>query len=114
MKSVIAVSLLAALASAYPGELIRKRALAPREGCPREVIDGQFESPRWITQVSRSEPDRVFGKQDHGVFTPNDIATIFAFDIPIERADANCTLEFIFPSKAELTTSNFGYQGGGK
>ena len=114
MKSVAAVAILAGLAAAYPGELIRKRALEPREGCPRDLTPGQFEFPHYITQISRSEPDKKFGPQLNGVFTANDIASIFSFDVPVERSDANCTLEFIFPAKAQLKTSNFEYQGGGE
>ncbi|KIV90425.1 hypothetical protein PV10_07734 [Exophiala mesophila] len=113
MKSVAAVAILAGLAAAYPGELIRKRALEPREGCPRDLTPGQFEFPHYITQISKSEPDKKFGPQLNGVFTPNDIASIFSFDVPVERSDANCTLEFIFPAKAQLQTSNFEYEGGG-
>lgn len=114
MKSVAAVAMLAGLAAAYPGEILRKRALEPREGCPRDLTPGQFEFPHYITQISKSEPDKKFGPQLNGVFTPNDIASIFSFDVPIERSDANCTLEFIFPAKAQLKTSNFDYQGGGE
>merc|ERR1712000_566096 len=53
------------------------------------------------------------GPQFNGVFTPNDIGSIFSFDVPASRADANCTLEFIFPLKSQLKTSNFEYEGGG-
>lgn len=114
MKSVAAIAILAGIATAFPGEVLKKRALKPREGCPRELTPGQFEFPHYITQISRSQPDKAFGPQFNGVFTPNDIESIFSFDVPASRADANCTLEFIFPQKSQLKTSNFDYEGGGK
>jgi hypothetical protein len=98
MKSISAIVLLAGFAAAYPGEVLRKRALAPREGCPGTLTTGQYEYPHYITQISKSQPDKAFGPQLNGVFTPNDIASIFSFDVPAERADANCTLEFFFVS----------------
>ena len=113
MKSIAAIGLLASLASAYPGQVLRKRALDPRDGCPRELEAGQFEFPHYITQISKSQPDKAFGPQYNGAFTPNDISSIFSFDVPAERADANCTLEFIFPANSQLKTSNFDYSGGG-
>lgn len=114
MKSVAAFAMLAGLVAAYPGEVLRKRALTERDsGCPRDLTPGQFEFPHYITQISKNEPDKSFGPQYNGVFTPNDIASIFSFDVPADRADANCTLEFIFPLKSQLKTSNFDYEGGG-
>jgi len=116
MKSFAAVAILAAAAgvvSAYPGEVLRKRALSERDACPRNLTAGQYEFPHYITQISKSEPDKAFGPQYNGVFTPNDIASIFSFDVPASRADANCTLEFIFPTLSQLKTSTFEFQGGG-
>ncbi|KAK5275434.1 hypothetical protein LTR40_013040, partial [Exophiala xenobiotica] len=114
MKSFTALAMFAGLVAAYPGEVLRKRALSERDSaCPRELEAGQFEFPHYITQISKSEPDKSFGPQYNGVFTPNDIASIFSFDVPASRADANCTLEFIFPLKSQLKTSNFEYEGGG-
>jgi len=118
MKSFATLALLASTALAYPGEVLRKRALTEKDldartGCPRELPAGNFEFPHYITQISKSQPDKSFGPQYNGVFTPNDISSIFSFDIPASRADANCTLEFLFPKKAQLTTSNFDYSGGG-
>jgi hypothetical protein len=107
------VNFLATLATAYPGQILRKQALTPGDGCPRFLEPGQFEFPHYITQISKFQPDKSFGAQFNGVFTPNDIASIFSFDIPASRADANCTLEFIFPAQNLLKTSSFNYNGGG-
>lgn len=125
-NSIIAsLSLFAGSALAAPFDLVSKRPLAshewvrsssplnPRANCPALLPAGEFEFPHYITQISASQPDKAFGNQYNGVFTPNDISSIFSFDIPASRADANCTLEFIFPKLEDLKTSTFTYSGGG-
>ncbi|KAI0596017.1 hypothetical protein F4775DRAFT_594808 [Biscogniauxia sp. FL1348] len=67
------------------------------DGCPANLTEGQYELPHYMTQVSQSEPNLAFGPQYNGTSTPNNVSTVFSFDIPASRADANCTLEFIFP-----------------
>lgn len=127
MKSftVASLSLLATSAFAAPFDIVSKRPLAshewtrsssplnPRANCPALLPAGEFEFPHYITQISASQPDKAFGPQYNGVFTPNDISSIFSFDIPASRTDANCTLEFIFPKLEDLKTSSFSYSGGG-
>jgi len=118
MKVFAALAVLAGVVSAYPGEVLRKRAITerdinPRTGCIHDLPAGQFEFPHYITQISQSQPDKAFGPQYNGVFTPNDISSIFSFDIPASRVDANCTLEFIFPLLSQLSTSTFEYSGAG-
>lgn len=118
MLSLAPFVALLSLAAAAPYELISKRALTerdinPRTGCPGELTAGQFEFPHYITQISKSQPDKSFGPQYNGVFTPNDLATIFSFDVPASRSDANCTMEFLFPAQNQLRTSSFSYSGGG-
>ncbi|KAI1645227.1 ubiquitin 3 binding protein But2 C-terminal domain-containing protein [Daldinia loculata] len=105
---------------ATPFRLISKRLLGDHQwipnknnGCPAYLEDGEFESPSYITQVSQWEPDRAFGPQRIGLITPNDISSIFNFDIPESRADANCTLEFLFPRRNQLSSSSFIYEGDG-
>ncbi|EFX03314.1 GPI anchored cell wall protein [Grosmannia clavigera kw1407] len=109
---------LAGIVAAYPGELLSKRALTPRDidprtDCPSYLTEGEFEFPHYITQISKSDPDRAFGPQYFGVFTPNDVGSIFSFDIPASRSDANCTLEFLFPEQSQLKTSSYSISGGG-
>ncbi|KAI1413355.1 ubiquitin 3 binding protein But2 C-terminal domain-containing protein [Hypoxylon sp. FL1857] len=105
---------------AAPFELVSKRRLADHEwtrntstGCPAYLQEGQYEFPHYITHISRSEPDRAVGPQFNGLITPNDVSSIFSFDIPAERANANCTLEFLFPRQDQLKTSSFKYEGAG-
>ncbi|KAJ3571086.1 hypothetical protein NPX13_g5501 [Xylaria arbuscula] len=114
------VPLLISTALAAPYELISKRELKDHEwtlskktGCPAYLEAGQFEYPHYITHISAKHPDKAYGPQYNGVFTPNDISTIFSFDIPASRVDANCTLEFLFPKKNQLHTSSYKYKGDG-
>lgn len=114
----IGVLALASLPLASPFRLISSRRLTsgdinPRTGCPGTLTPGAFEFPHYITQISAAEPDRAFGPSYSGVFTPNDVSSIFSFDIPASRADATCTLEFLFPALDQLKTSSFSYSGGG-
>lgn len=106
--------------AAAPWSLLHKRVLGEnewsrnkRDGCPAYLTPGQFESPHYITQVSKVNPDKAYGLQYNGVFTADDIGSIFSFDIPASRTDANCTLEFLFPKQSQLTTSSYTYSGGG-
>lgn len=113
------------VALSSPFELLSKRPIAPHEwarsassnqpraNCPALLTTGEFEFPHYITQISASEPDTAYGPQYSGVFTPNDISTLFSFDIPASRADANCTLEFIFPNQEDLITTGYNISGGG-
>jgi len=120
MKNILALSLFVASGLASPFELISKRPLPRQESditsrgdCPRYLPEGEYEFPHYITQVSASEPDKAYGPQFNGVFTPNDVSSIFSFDIPESRTDWNCTLEFLFPHKSQLKTSSYSYSGAG-
>lgn len=120
LKTLTSLFLLAAPALAAPWELISKRPLqrnewAPskRDGCPGYLTEGEYEFPHYITQISAANPDTAYGAQYDGVFTPNDVSSIFSFDIPASRSSYNCTLEFLFPDQADLKTSSYSYSGGG-
>ncbi|KAI1189464.1 GPI anchored cell wall protein [Nemania serpens] len=120
MKYATLIPFLLSVVTAAPYELISKRELVDHEwglskktGCPAYLQAGQFEFPHYVTQISAKNPNKAFGPQFNGVFTPNDISTIFSFDIPASRQDANCTLEFLFPRPEQLSTSSFTYKGEG-
>lgn len=120
MHPTTLLPLLLGLTLGAPYELISKRVLAADEwtrdyatGCPTTLTPGEFEYPHYITQISARHPNKAFGPTYGGLFTPNDIATVFSFDIPASRADANCTLEFLFPRREQLRTSSFAYEGAG-
>lgn len=107
----------------YPTYQVRRRPLQDHEwapspraaGCPAYLTAGQYEFPHYITQISASQPDRAFGPSLAGRFTPRDVSSIFAFDIPAGRADANCSLVFLFPRRDQLPPSSrfFTYSGPG-
>jgi hypothetical protein len=114
---LLVIILLVEACSAYPGRLLHTRALTlndldPRTGCPRYLTANEFEFPHYITHISKSQPDKAFGPQLNGAFTPNDIASIFSFDIPASRANANCTLEFLLPTQEQLGAT-YTYSGPG-
>lgn len=119
MKYLFTIAALASAAVAAPWQLINKRELKDGDwtrrddGCPGTLTTGQFEFPHWITHVSKANPDKAYGLSYNGLFTPNDIGTIFSFDVPASRADANCTLEFLFPKQSQLRTSSYTYSGPG-
>ncbi|KAI1634315.1 ubiquitin 3 binding protein But2 C-terminal domain-containing protein [Biscogniauxia mediterranea] len=120
MYSLFMLSAVVSTVVAAPFELVAKRPLDnhqwtrnKRDGCPAYLTEGQHEFPHYMTQVSQSEPNLAFGPQYNGIFTPNDVSTVFSFDIPASRANANCTLEFIFPHQDQLKTSSFEYEGPG-
>lgn len=116
--TTLVTSALVGLAAAHPWNIIAKRELTEKDidertQCPRQLTKGQFISPDYITWVSKKQPNKAFGPKYDGKFTPHDIGSIFSFDVPASRADANCTLEFIFPRKQKLKTSTFTYSGNG-
>ncbi|KAI1086479.1 ubiquitin 3 binding protein But2 C-terminal domain-containing protein [Rostrohypoxylon terebratum] len=108
---------------ATPFQLISKRALgdhkwisdkkAGNDTCPGYLEPGQFEFPHYITQISAKQPSRAFGPQYRGRVTPGDISSIISFDVPQDRANDNCTLEFLFPTQDQLKTSYYKYSGPG-
>ncbi|KAI0389480.1 GPI anchored cell wall protein [Xylariaceae sp. FL0594] len=104
----------------YSPRLISKRSLSstdwkrdPTTGCPGYLTPGEYEFPHYITQISSRFPSRVYGPSYTTVFTPNDISAIFSFDVPADRSEYNCTLEFLFPLQSQLRTSSFEYSGAG-
>lgn len=121
MGAAVHFLLLCALAAASVfGALVRRRPLLDhewqpnkRDGCPGYLTEGEYVAPHYITHISQQQPDKAFGPQCYGLFTPNDVSSIFAFNIPADRADANCTLEFLFPQTHQLLSSSFTYSGGG-
>lgn len=102
MRSLLYLSIFLSTVGAAPFELLSKRALADHEwtrgkdGCPAYLKKGEFESPSYIARISQCKPNKAFGSQTKALITPNDISSIISFDVPKSRADANCTLEFLF------------------
>ncbi|KAI2603232.1 ubiquitin 3 binding protein But2 C-terminal domain-containing protein [Hypoxylon fragiforme] len=120
MYTLLYLAVLFSTATAAPFELISKRPLHDNQwkrdsttNCPAYLPDGEYEFPHYITWISQQQPDRAFGSQYEGRVTPGDISSIFSFDVPASRADANCTLEFLFPRQDQLSSSSFTYEGPG-
>lgn len=119
MRSLLYLSIFLSTVGAAPFELLSKRALADHEwtrgkdGCPAYLKKGEFESPSYIARISQCKPNKAFGSQTKALITPNDISSIISFDVPKSRADANCTLEFLFPRQNQLKGSKYKYGGHG-
>ncbi|KAI1443147.1 ubiquitin 3 binding protein But2 C-terminal domain-containing protein [Annulohypoxylon stygium] len=117
MRFLLSFAVTLGVVGATPFELISKRALGNKragdDACPGYLQPGQFEFPHYITQISAKQPDRAFGQQYNASVTPGDISALFALDVPKDRADANCTLEFLFPTQDQLKTSYYNYSGPG-
>lgn len=126
-STVLSFSILPSITTAtytvlpYPPQQVRRRPLQDHEwapspraaGCPAYLEADAYEFPHYITQISAAQPDRAFGPSLAGRFTPGDVASIFAFDIPAGRADANCSLVFLFPRQEQLASSRYTYDGPG-
>ena len=120
--SSLTLLLLLTIATAAPYEATPRRLHEPDDwtqkhhgdDCPRYLEEGEFEPPHYMTRVSARHPGRVYGRQYVGAFTAGDVSTVFRFDVPASRADADCAVEFLFPHREQITaTSWFSYDGQG-
>ncbi|PYI03741.1 hypothetical protein BO78DRAFT_409650 [Aspergillus sclerotiicarbonarius CBS 121057] len=80
--------------------------------CPTD-LSGDYEYPHLIIPVNSSTPDTAYGTQYFGTVSST-VSTIFNFDIPSSDSGKTCSLIFLFPTKAELETSDYTFSGDGK
>lgn len=101
------------LCRASPINLIS--TLDPRDPntCPLYLPKNDYESPHLIVPVSRISPHASMGNTYSPTMSPNDIATIFNFDIPTSRSEQTCSLFFTFPTQSQLVTSSYSFAGPG-
>jgi hypothetical protein len=83
----------------------------PPPGCPTN-LGGPFEFPHLIIPIDSSNPTKAPGTSFFGEVTST-ISSIFNFDIPAADSGKTCSLVFLFPTQAELTTSSFTFSGNG-
>jgi Ubiquitin 3 binding protein But2 C-terminal domain len=79
--------------------------------CPTN-LNGPYEYPHLIIPVDSSKPDTPAGTSGNGIVTST-ISSIFNFDIPASDAGKTCSLIFLFPNQAQLTTSSYTFSGNG-
>ncbi|KAL1632511.1 hypothetical protein SLS56_003590 [Neofusicoccum ribis] len=68
--------------------------------------------PHLIVPVNKNKPDHAPGTSLFGTCSKTTV-TYFNFDIPAHYQGKQCTLQFMFPQKSQLETSNFNLQGSG-
>ena len=86
--------------------------LEKRLACPRDLpAAGSFEYPHLVLPISKSNAASTYPNTYFPNITPNDIATVFNFDIL--GNGQNCELGFYFPRPDQLTTSSFTFSGPG-
>ena len=106
MKSLLLLSIITAMTAMPTPETV----LSKRDACPRDLpAPPGFEFPHLIVPVSKDHPEEVFPNTFFPVITPNDLGTVFNFDILHD--DRICELGFYFPKQEQLTTSSFTYSG---
>jgi hypothetical protein len=79
-------------------------------GCPKDLpaLPG-FEFPHLIVPISKAHPDAANPNTYFPVISPDDLATVFNFDIL--NGDQTCELGFYFPYQDQLETSSFTFNG---
>lgn len=75
-------------------------------------LSGAYEYPHLIVPVSSKTPGTAAGTSYNGV-VDSTTSSIFNFDIPTSDAGKTCSLIFLFPTQAQLTTSSFTFSGNG-
>lgn len=86
--------------------------LDTRAICPKDLPGaGEFEFPHLVIPISKSNPDTTYPNTYFPNITPNDVATIFNFDV--QGNGQICELGFYFPRQDQLDTSSFTLSGPG-
>lgn len=102
-----AITCLAGAALAMPAH---PALLQRQSGCPKDLPPAPgFEFPHLILPVSKAHPDVPGTNSYFPNITPNDLATVFNFDVL--HGDRHCELGFYFPRQDQLETSSFTFNG---
>lgn len=109
MKFLVLLSLLQ-IGMAMPK--VANADIVDQHNCPKALpaLPG-FEFPHLIVPVSKAHPDVANPNTFSPSITPDDLATIFNFDIL--HGDQSCELGFYFPRQDQLETSSFTFSGPG-
>ncbi|KAH6699065.1 GPI anchored cell wall protein [Leptodontidium sp. MPI-SDFR-AT-0119] len=83
----------------------------PPSGCLAN-LNGQWEFPHLIVPIDYTTPNIPAGTSYFGEVSST-ISSIYNFDIPASDAGKTCSLIFLFPTQAQLTTSSFTFSGNG-
>jgi len=83
----------------------------PPPSCPSN-LNGAYQFPHLIIPIDSSNANAAAGTSYFGEVSST-ISSIFNFDIPASYSGKTCSLVFLFPTQAELTTSSFTFSGNG-
>lgn len=109
---VILIHLLAVVFAIPAPPTSLSKAMEKRLTCAKDLPGaGGFEFPHLIMPISKSNPESTYPNTYFPNITPNDVATVFDFDML--GSDQSCELGFYFPRQDQLTTSLFTLSGPG-
>ncbi|KAF2089597.1 hypothetical protein K490DRAFT_37086 [Saccharata proteae CBS 121410] len=80
--------------------------------CPTDLA-GDYQYPHLLVPVNSTTPNTAYGTQYFGTISST-VCSTYNFDIPANYTGLTCTLEFLFPLKSELETSDFTVSGSGE
>ncbi|KAI4157364.1 MAG: hypothetical protein LQ342_008337 [Letrouitia transgressa] len=83
----------------------------PASSCPTS-LSSDFQYPHLIVGVDKSKPDTAFDTSYNAHISPT-VSSIFNFDIPTTYSGRDCALQFLFPTRDNLQTSNYTLSGSG-
>lgn len=75
-------------------------------------LTGAYQTPHAIIPVNKNSPSTSYGTQ-YNAYLSSSNSTVFNFDIPSSYAGKQCSVIFLFPTKAQLETSDFTMSGSG-
>jgi hypothetical protein len=84
---------------------------SPPPECPTN-LNGPYEFPHLIIPIDSSKLNTAPGTSYNGEVSST-VSSIFNFDIPASDSGKTCSLVFLFPKQADLTTSSFTFSGNG-
>lgn len=83
----------------------------PTGSCPTN-LSGSYQFPHLIVEVDKNQPAIALGNSYNVHISPT-VSSLINFDIPPSYEGKTCSLVFLFPERAQLTTSNYTFSGHG-
>lgn len=83
----------------------------PAGSCPTN-LSGSYQFPHLIVEVDKNQPTMALGNS-YNVHISSTVSSLINFDIPPSYEGKRCSLVFLFPERAQLTTSISTFSGHG-
>lgn len=87
------------------------KASSAAAACPTN-LNGEYQYPHLIVPVNSAQPSKAYGTS-YNVQVNSTVSDLLNFDIPASYAGKTCSLVFLFPTQAQLTTSSYTISGAG-